>query len=47
MLDNFGSSRNYREFVMEYLKEKALEKSIEKYMFDGSNPPGGSKPPGG
>jgi len=35
MPDNFGSSRNYREFVMEYLKEKTLEKSIEKYMFDG------------
>ena len=35
MLDNFGSSRNYREFVMEYLEEKRAEKSIEKYMFDG------------
>jgi len=34
MFDNFGSSQNYREFVMEYLKEKTKEKIIEKYMFD-------------
>ncbi len=35
MLDNFGSSRNYREFVMDYLQAKTAEKLIGKYMFDG------------
>lgn len=34
MLGNFGSSRNYREFVMEYLKEKRAEKMIGKLIFD-------------
>jgi len=34
MLDNFGSSRNYREFVMDYLQAKTAEKLIGKYMFD-------------
>ena len=34
MLDNFGSSKQYRAFVMEYLHEKIAEKMIEKYVFD-------------
>jgi len=34
MIDNFGNSANYREFVMDYLQEKKAEKIIEKYMLD-------------
>ena len=34
MIDNFGNSTNYREFVMDCLHEKKVEKIVAKYMLD-------------